>query len=363
MKDYTSLNQQFRKALYSLPRKNNKKSFIVCLTSAIFVIAFLAFLTFSILPSQLIASINNNYANYKDIKENLTVDSSPVEKDLSLIHKDENQKTNILLIGIPGEPWPAPYLTDSIEILSINENNKNISVTALPRDLLVKIPNSKFETRINALYSISSNPETLKEKVKEITGITPHYYVIIDLATIEKIINTLGGIDIDVKNDIYDPKFPTVSRGYETFSIFAGINHLDGETAIKYIRSRHQSRGDFGRIERQQQVMEVLREKIISLNLLSDFSKILAIFENFKGKTDIGIGEIKTMADAAKKITSANIQYFFIDAGVKDSLLVYGKTILGKNLASVLWPKKGKFDYSEIKEAIIKLEQETNTQN
>jgi anionic cell wall polymer biosynthesis LytR-Cps2A-Psr (LCP) family protein len=175
---------------------------------------------------------------------------------------------------------------------------------------------------------------------------------VIDLQLIERAIDAIDGVDVVVKEDIYDPKFPTRDRGYETFSISAGPQHLDGKTAIKYIRSRHQAQGDFSRIERQQQVMDAIRAKALDPKYLP---KLLTLFSEFQGKTNIGLGEIKTMAGLAKNFPEANINYFLIDAGKEDSLLVYGKTILGKNVASVLWPKAGKFDYSEIREEVRRL--------
>lgn len=288
--------------------------------------------------------------------ENLIGQAS--SESLSSVIENEQGKTNILLIGIPGEPWPSPELTDSIEVVSFGQEG-GILVIAVPRDLLVKIPGSNYETRINALYSIGQGPKLLQQALKEITGLETQYWFIIDLKTMEKIIDILGGIEVEVKEDIYDPLFPTENRGYETFSLKAGIHHLDGKTAIKYIRSRHDIRGDFTRIERQQQVMEIIKNKILNLDILSDFPKIVSLYNEFQGKTNIGLEEIKTITILAKDImknqNNPNIRYLVLDAGKEDSLLVSGKSIFGGRTAYVLWPKKGKFNYSEIKEEIRRL--------
>ena len=357
MDQYYYLNRKFKKSLYFSPDKEIRKKFIGLLVFIFVLFGISVFSLSSFSSKQLTASIPI-HSDQGGINSSLPLSSnndSENEEKLPPLLKDKTKKTNILLIGIPGEPWPAPYLTDSIEVISIDEDRKEISAVAIPRDLLVKIPGTHYETRINSLFAMEQDPALLQKKVKEITGLETQYYIIIDLGLIEKIIDILDGIDVEVKEDIYDPKFPTVSRGYETFSISAGSQHLNGKMAIKYIRSRHQARGDFGRIERQQQVMEAIKEKTISLNLLSDLPKIFAIFEEVKAKTNIGFGEIKTMASLAKWVPEKNIHYLLLDAGRQDSLLIHGKTILGKNAASVLWPKAGKFDYSEIKEEIRKL--------
>ena len=355
MDQYLYLNRKFKKSLYISPERESGKKFAGLLILILALFGTFIFSLSSFSSKQLTASIHKNQNEKAVSSPSLQTNNSKNEEKLSPLLKDKTKKTNILLIGIPGEPWPAPNLTDSIEVISIDEEKKEILVIAIPRDFLVKIPGSDYETRINALFSMEQNPKLLQEKVKEITGLKTQYYAIIDLKFIEKIIDILSGVDVEVKEDIFDPKFPTISRGYEEFSISAGAKHLDGKTAIKYIRSRHQARGDFGRIERQQQVMEAIKEKAANLNIFSDLPKIFAIFEEVKKRTNIGLGEIETMANIAKWAPEKNIHYFLIDAGGKDSLLVNKKTVLGKNAAFVLWPKTGKFDYSQIKEEIAKL--------
>jgi len=358
--NYSLLNQKFKKSLYFSPEKERRKR-IIGYFLFLFLLGGVTFY-FSHLSSfsSVINVSSNSSVEIASAVTPLNPPSQPQEKkNLTFLPKDKKGRINILLIGIPGKPWPAAYLTDSIEVISIDPKG-SVLVIGIPRDLLVKIPGSNYETRINALFSIEQNPEMLEKKVKEITGLEIHYWAIIDLATIKEIIDTLGGIEVDVKEDIFDPRFPTISRGYETFSIKAGHHHLNGDVAIKYIRSRHQPRGDFGRIERQQQVMDSIRKKVIELNLFSDLPKILGIFKKIKGKTNIGPKEIETLTEIGKNLSTKDIHYFLIDAGRKDSLLVYGKTILGRKLASVLWPKAGRFDYSEIREKISNLTETAN---
>jgi len=348
--DYSSLEGELKDALYWSPKGNNKK---LIGALGIFLLIFSAFLLLNLKP--LFSKEDMTSSIYGEAIENLENGSKQNQELLSSLYQDKNNRINILLIGIPGEPWPAPYLTDSIQIISINLKTQNALVIAIPRDFLVKIPGSGYETRINSLYSLENSPSILLKKLEEISGIRIQYYVIIDLKTLQKIVDIFGGIDVNVKTPIYDPLFPTTSRGYETFSLSAGAHHLDGKTTIKYIRSRHQKRGDFGRIERQQQVTEALKKKIIKLNIFRDFLKITALFMEFKDKTNFTIKEFRTLSSFAEKLSKGEIRYLVIDAGQPNSLLLYGQTILGGRPAQVLWPEEGKFNYAEIKKKINSL--------
>lgn len=347
--NYSYLEEEFKDALYWSPSDKFKRILIGALGTLIFASCVSAFLGAS---SLLFEKVKSSSA-YEDSIETSNISSQSDRYEmLASLSQDEKKRTNILLIGIPGEPWPAPYLTDSIQVVSVDPGNQKILITAIPRDLLVKIPGSTYETRINALYSLENDPSLISRKVKEVTGLDVQYYVVIDLQSLQKIIDVLGGVDINVKSPLYDPKFPTISRGYEVFSIPSGPQHLDGETAMKYMRSRHQESGDFGRIKRQQQVIKALKKKIIELNILKDFLTITNLFKEFNGETNFSLKELRALISLAIKLSSEEIQYFIIDAGRSDSLLLYGETILGNRPASVLWPKEGKFEYKTIRRKI-----------
>lgn len=343
--DYQKINSRFQKELlsnYSIRKISSKK---------IFVFGFLILGTVALISSILFFT-----PTLEKEKEIVLGEASLIsqQKDKetfenSYLKKDESGKINILILGVAGEPWPAPYLTDSIDILSIG--NGKISLIGLPRDLLVKIPKTEYATKINVLYSIGG-VEMIQQKVKEITGLETQYWAIFTLQSMEKIIDAIGGIDVEVKEDIYDPKFPTQDRGVETFQITKGQHHLSGKDAIKYARTRHSNEGDFGRMERQKEVFEEAFKKIQNENL--NFSKIISLFEVLKSdiKTNISAKEIYSFYQMKESVDTKKINYFILDAGKENSLLSFGQTILGSNIASVLWPKNGQFNYQKIQEEI-----------
>lgn len=224
---------------------------------------------------------------------------------------DENGHTNILLAGLGGEGHDGGELTDSIIVASIDYNQKIVPMLSIPRDLYVKSQKSDSGGRINAVYSTSKNQfsskegmEELKQVVSNVTGVPIDYYIKIDFKGFKKIVDSLGGVDIIVEKDLYDPYYPlgeTVQ--YQTFAINAGPHHLDGETALKYARSR-ETTSDFDRAYRQQQIITAVREKALSLNVLTDPTKIKAIYDsvNTSIETDLSINEIIELAKTAKDL-------------------------------------------------------------
>jgi LCP family protein required for cell wall assembly len=110
-------------------------------------------------------------------------------------------------------------------------------------------------------------PQLAMQTVQYNLGIRVHDYLVVDFNTFITIVDAIGGIDIDVPYNISDPEYPDMNYGYDPFYIRAGQHHLDGATALKYARTRHGD-SDFGRAERQQQVMYAIRDRVLNLNLL-----------------------------------------------------------------------------------------------
>jgi LCP family protein required for cell wall assembly len=265
------------------------------------------------------------------------------------INKD---RVNFLLLGIAGEGNSAPDLTDTIIVINSTPRADNPIAISVPRDLLVKYPDKNFYTKINALYKYGGI-DAIKSSIFEITGLSTDYYLIVNLESVKKIIDQLGGIDVDVKEDIFDPKFPAPYNSFEIFSLKKGIQHLDGETALKYIRTRNQPEGDFSRIARQQQVIVALKDKITSLNFILNFPKILGIWNILQDNayTNLGLTDIKYAWNLAKKTNLDEIKFNTI----APPLIVSDTTTLGGKTASVLIPNTGLNNYGEIKEYINKL--------
>ncbi len=268
------------------------------------------------------------------------------------------ERVNLLFLGIPGEGYHGAKLTDTIIIINSTPKAENPIAISIPRDLLVKFPNKNYYTKINSLYQ-DGDIEAIKSSVKEITNLDIDYFIVLDLEGVKKLVDQFDGIDVMVENDIYDPQFPGPNDSYITFSLNKGIHHLDGETVLKYIRTRHQPTGDFARIKRQQQVINVLKDKILSLNFFWDFPDILKVWKTLTQhtNTNIGLTDIKYALNLAKKTNLDKIEFIALSNQLdeKNPLLISDTIILGGQEAYVLKPKAGLDNYQEIKNHINQL--------
>ncbi len=196
-------------------------------------------------------------------------------RNLTLSAWDGQTRFTVLMVGLdrrPGETGLA-YRTDSMMLVSIDPINKTLGVLSIPRDLYVAIPGYSEPQRVNTpmvlgeLQRPGYGPELLMQTVQYNLGIRVHDYVAIDFNTFISIIDAIGGVDIDVPYAISDTSYPDMNYGYDPFYIKAGLQHLDGKTALKYARTRHGD-SDFNRAERQQAVLYAVRDRVLSLDMM-----------------------------------------------------------------------------------------------
>ncbi|MBL7155126.1 MAG: LCP family protein [Candidatus Portnoybacteria bacterium] len=293
-----------------------------------------------------------------EIKESERKKEVTIFKTLtSLVSTGKNKSTekNILVLGRPGKGYSGGNLTDTIILVHLESVEKKATLISLPRDLLVEISYQKGLTKINSLYNLVGI-EGLKEKIEEITDLSVDHHILVDLTVVKEIIGLVDGINVYVPQDINDPYFPGPNYTYQTFILKAGWRYLDSQTALKYIRTRYTSpNGDFDRMARQQQIIRLLKQKVLTLNPLWNFPTYLKIFNTLKShiQTDLGLIEMKSFYQTAQEIEIDQITHLVIDKKRTD-LLIGGQVMLGQQLASVVYPKTGQGNYSEIKEYIQK---------
>lgn len=254
--------------------------------------------------------------------------------------KDDPNRLNVLVLGIEGEDDSnssvgGPLLTDSIEIFSFNKTTGKSSLISLPRDLIVNV-HDNVQDKLNTVYEYGyyHTPDGLqftKEKISEITGIYIDQAVIFDFSSFKQIVDSLGGIDVTLTQ----PFSETQQWGY-TFSLPAGTDHLNGQAALYYARSRYTST-DFDRSRRQQQIILAIKDKLLKLNFFSDPIKVLGIINTIHNdvKTDIGIWNISDYLSLASKVKFDQMNKYIIST---DNLVVQSKAADG---AYILLPKGG----------------------
>ncbi|MBE2222195.1 MAG: LCP family protein [Anaerolineae bacterium] len=225
-------------------------------------------------------------------------------------------RVNLLLMGIdrrPGEAFISR--TDSMMIVSVDPVTESISILSVPRDLYVDIP-GRGRDRINTAFVYGSggdNPEggasLAMQTVAYNLGVPLDHYVMVDFSAVTKGIDLLGGIDVYVPQDLSDPTYPDMDYGFDPLYIPAGTQHLDGELALKYARTRHAD-NDFGRASRQQQVMLAARNKAISMGVGSLLTKAPAIYRQLENgvKTDLSLDQLIALATTISEIPEENIR-------------------------------------------------------
>jgi LCP family protein required for cell wall assembly len=145
-------------------------------------------------------------------------------------------------------------------------------------------------------------------------GIPIDYYVRMNFVAFERLVDEMGGVDIDVPEAIADPTYPDIGYGYDPFYLDAGPQHMDGRTALRYARTRATLGGDFDRALRQQQVALAVRDQALS-NLPALVARAPALYDTLAGAyvTNLSVDQIVGLAWLAGDIAREDIQSAVID--------------------------------------------------
>lgn len=238
---------------------------------------------------------------------------------------DVHGHTNILLLGQGDAAHDGVDLTDTIMIASLDPNaTKSAVLLSLPRDLYLLETDNMGKGRINSLYrdykitlkragktDVEASQEAMRELADEIGHILNmdiHYVVKVDFIGFIQAVDAIGGVDIVVPSDLVDTEYPGPNYTYETFSLLAGPQHLDGETALKYARSRH-STSDFDRSARQQQILQAIADKMQNEGLLTKPGQILDLINIMQEHvmTTLEVRDMVSIAGLAKKIDRSKL--------------------------------------------------------
>ncbi|MBW4061820.1 LCP family protein [Candidatus Saccharibacteria bacterium] len=274
------------------------------------------------------------------------------ELDLSSLKGEGSGRVNILVMGIGGEGHDGPNLSDTMMVWSIDPKTYDVAAISVPRDLYVKIPGYGYG-KINAANS-DGGPALAEKVVSNVLGVTINYYVVADFSGFKQAVDAVGGVDINVATALYDTTYPCdVGNGICPYHQPAGLIHMNGATALKYSRCRHDAPvgncgNDYGRAARQQQVIEAVKAKALSAGTLTNPAKLTALIDTVGGhvKTDLQLSDIKKLALLSTKIDSSKITNKVLD-DAPDNYLVGGTDIIPA-AGYIYVPKAGTFNYSDI---------------
>jgi len=194
---------------------------------------------------------------------------------------------NIVLLGSDKRPNSGAWRTDSIIVVSIDPQGNLVRLLSIPRDLWVYIPGHGYN-RVNTadlwgeLDAKGGGPERVKRTIHHNLGIPIHYYVRVDFAGFMKIIDAVGGVDVDVECPLPD------------ISLSAGVHHMSGQDALRYARSR-KSTNDFDRGRRQRKVLMALWDQALTLDIITRIPELWrAMSSTFQ--TDMTLDQVINLA-------------------------------------------------------------------
>lgn len=316
------------------------------------------------------------------------------EKEIQLKETKE-KRVNVLLLGVGGGNHEGPDLTDTIILASIDPETQKVTLVSVPRDLWMP----ELRAKINAAYTFGEEKKTggglllAKATVGELLGQQIDYAVKIDFDGFIKAVDMMGGIEVDVANQLDDYAYPVegketepcdkteeeiidltaqIATGaatefeafpcrYEHLHFDPGIQHMDGVTALKYVRSRHAlgvEGSDFARSKRQEKVISAFKDKLFSAGTLLNPVTLTNLAGVLAGsiETDIKEDEYDDFVKLAKKVQDGKIDSVSLDVGdaaeERYGLLTNPLTRGDFGGAWVLVPRIGNGEYSEIQEYV-----------
>lgn len=272
------------------------------------------------------------------------------EVDPSLLNGEGDGRVNTLLIGVGGEGHVAGDLSDSIMIVSVDPFSKDTTMLSIPRDMYVSIGNFG-SAKINAAHAYGEQydypgggPALLTQTLEKTLGVPIHYFVRLDFEGFKQAVDTVGGVDVYVKETIRDYSYPNRTfSGFEPFIINAGQHHLNGEIALKFARSRYTT-SDFDRAARQQQIISAFKDKALSVETAINpfrINKLLSSIGNHV-LTNLRVDEMLKLINISKEVGVQQIVRAVLDNS-PDNYLASSQI----NGQSALIPRAG--NYSEIK--------------
>lgn len=210
-------------------------------------------------------------------------------------------QVSILLLGSDERPDSSSFRTDTIILLTLRADG-TASLVSFPRDLYVYIPGFKM-ARINAPY-LYGGFDLLATTFEYNFGIRPQHYVMTNFNGFQSIVNSLGGVDVKVGQTMHAAR-----SGYpDGYGFEPGLVHMDGETALWYLRARHET-SDFDRLRRTQEVLFAIGQRLLSLDALNHVPEFYEAYKQTVA-TDLSLEDLLALLPTLKAVNVGNLQRY-----------------------------------------------------
>lgn len=277
----------------------------------------------------------------------------------------QNNRTNFLILGISGGSHEGSNLTDTMMFISTDKTTADTVMLSIPRDIWL----DSLKAKINSAYYYGEEKKPsggfvlAKDAVYEIFNQPINYSVLVDFTGFSRVIDLLGGIEVNVERSFDDYKYPIAGREkdlcngdkefkcrYEHIHFNSGLQPMNGETALKYVRSRNaegEEGTDFSRSQRQQKVMLAIKDKILSYKVLLNPAKIKelksALGDYIKLDTSLNDNQITALFSLMIRFVKNKnqIRTITIDTGTEDNPGFLYNPPLEKYKQWVLVPQSG----------------------
>ncbi len=229
----------------------------------------------------------------------------------SAVPNSDNDRLNIIVLGVGGKGHEGSLLTDTILNVSVPTSPGKVVIVSVPRDIWIP----EIRAKINSAYYWGSKKETgglslSKSTVSKVLGVNPNYGVVVDFSGFKNIVDGLGGIEVNVEKSFTDNFYPIPGKEndkcdgdiqlrcrYETITFTEGRQNMNGELALKYVRSRHSEDDqgtDTARQARQQTILDAVKNRLLSVEVLKSPKRLFAVWSAVKDsvETDMDVGTI-----------------------------------------------------------------------
>jgi LCP family protein required for cell wall assembly len=234
------------------------------------------------------------------------------------------QALTLLLLGIDRRPdETGPARSDAIIVARIDPERRRVALLSLPRDLIVDIP-GYGRARINAasvygeLYpQLGGGVELERKTVSNLLGIPIDYVAQIDFSGFTSAVDAIGGVDITVEKELYDPEYPTMDYGYMEARFLPGPQHMDGATALIYSRIRHMDT-IWDRNRRQQQVLLAIARRVREQNPLAQVQSLASLTTALRDyiQTDLPMERMVGLAWALRDLAPESVELYALDGNM-----------------------------------------------
>lgn len=212
------------------------------------------------------------------------------------------KRVTFLVMGVDKRPDDTGR-SDSMLVISYDPNKQQLAALSLARDTWAQIPGHGYD-KINHAYAYGGDRLAMAA-VQRLVGIPIDHYVTVSFQGFAKIVDALGGVDVDAEKRMYyvDPSDTSMGPDGLLIDIQKGPQHMDGLTALKYSRFRHDDEADFGRIRRQQQVMKAMATTAATPAVIMKIPQLAAALQDAVD-TDLALVEMVKLATGGKEAVS-----------------------------------------------------------